>query len=392
MSAKSARYSKKANEIKSRRAKLCGAALAVLACFAVFFAIANIINPRREFSDAENRNLKTMPPLNFENFSDGSFFDEAFAAYSDQFVFRDAFIGIKSQAELLSGDYMENGVMIGSDGYLFPTPETPDTDKTESIVQAVNKFSKEHDGVNYTFLLAPCSTAVLTDKLPATASVRDQMVDINSFGEGLNGSVSFINAGDILSGHTDEYIYYRTDHHWTSKGAYYVFSESAKTMGIEDMKEPDEHKVSDSFFGTMASQSGVYTDADSISIYDYKDVPDNYVVNINSGEKRTASVFDSEKLQEKDKYQVFMGGNHPIAEIVTQSDTGKVLLMFKDSYANSFVQFLYPYYDKIIIIDPRYYYDDPGQLMGLENVTDVMFLYSANILFKDASLVDCLGV
>ena len=98
------------------------------------------------------------------------------------------------------------------------------------------------------------------------------------------------------------------------------------------------------------------------------------------------------KKLEKDKYQVFMGGNHPIAEIVTQSDTGKVLLMFKDSYANSFVQFLYPYYDKIIIIDPRYYYDDPGQLMGLENVTDVMFLYSANILFKDASLVDCLGV
>ena len=115
-------------------------------------------------------------------------------------------------------------------------------------------------------------------------------------------------------------------------------------------------------------------------------------VNINAGEKQTASVFDAEKLKEKDKYQVFMGGNHPIAEINTSAGTGRVLLMFKDSYANSFVQFMYPYYDKIIMIDPRYYYEDTEKLMGLEGVTDVMFLYSANTLFKDSSLADCITV
>ena len=101
-------------------------------------------------------------------------------------------------------------------------------------------------------------------------------------------------------------------------------------------------------------------------------------------------MFDSEKLNEKDKYQVFFGGNHAITQIVTDAGTGKCLLLFKDSYANSFVQFLYPYYDEIVMIDPRYYYDDVYQVIKLSNVTDVLFLYSADILFSDTSLADCL--
>ena len=149
--------------------------------------------------------------------------------------------------------------------------------------------------------------------------------------------------------------------------------------------------MTDSFYGTMASQSGVYTQADSISIMDYKDVTGDYFVNINAGEKMTASFFDVEKLEQKDKYQVFLGGNHPIVEITTAAGTGKKLLLFKDSYANSFVQLLYPYYDEIIMVDPRYYYEDPVKMMELKGITDVLFLYSGNILFKDSALVDSLG-
>ena len=391
MSAKSTRLAKIANEIKKRRGIIRGLSVAVLACFAVFFAVANIINPRHDFSEGENRALKTMPGITPESFADGSFFKEAFEAYSDQFVFRDAFIGMKSQAELLSGDYMENGVIIGKDGYLFATPETPDTSKTVDIQAAVNSFAKNNDKVNVTFILVPGASSILTDKLPSTAAVRDQMADINTFGAGLDDSVRFINAGDILSEHNDEYIYYRTDHHWTSLGAYHVLAGSAESLGIGDLYEPVEHRVTDSFYGTMASQSGVYTQADSISIMDYKDVTGDYFVNINAGEKMTASFFDVEKLEQKDKYQVFLGGNHPIVEITTAAGTGKKLLLFKDSYANSFVQLLYPYYDEIIMVDPRYYYEDPVKMMELKGITDVLFLYSGNILFTDSALVDSLG-
>ena len=174
-------------------------------------------------------------------------------------------------------------------------------------------------------------------------------------------------------------------------GAYDVFRECASDIGISgDLYEPSEHKVSDSFKGTMASKSGVATYSDSISIFDYDDIETDYYVNYNSGESLSASMFDSEKLNEKDKYQVFFGGNHAITQIVTDAGTGKCLLLFKDSYANSFVQFLYPYYDEIVMIDPRYYYDDVYQVIKLSNVTDVLFLYSADILFSDTSLADCL--
>ena len=255
----------------------------------------------------------------------------------------------------------------------------------------MNTFADKYTGVNVTFILAPCASSVLTDKMPASVKVRDQMSDVNAFGADLSESVRFVNAGDILAGYKDEYIYYRTDHHWTSRGAYYVFRDSAGELGITgEMYEPSEHKVSDDFKGTMASKSGVNTYSDSVSIFDYKDVETDYYVNYNSGENMSASMFSREKLDEKDKYQVFFGGNHPIVEITTDAGTERNLLIFKDSYANSFVQFLYPYFDKIIMIDPRYYYDDAGQVMKLSEITDVLFLYSANTIFTDTSLVDCI--
>ena len=101
-------------------------------------------------------------------------------------------------------------------------------------------------------------------------------------------------------------------------------------------------------------------------------------------------MFNSEKLEEKDKYTVFFGGNHPLVEIHTTAQTGKNLLLFKDSYANSIVQFIYPYYDNIIMVDPRYYYEDISQVIKNNKISDVLFCYSGNILFTDVSLSDCL--
>ena len=105
---------------------------------------------------------------------------------------------------------------------------------------------------------------------------------------------------------------------------------------------------------------------------------------------RRTSIYDSSKLKEKDQYQVFMDGNHPVADIRTNAGTGRTLLLFKDSYANSFVQFLLPYYDRILMIDPRYYYDSISSTMSQNKITDVLILYSANTLFTDTSLADCL--
>ena len=109
-------------------------------------------------------------------------------------------------------------------------------------------------------------------------------------------------------------------------------------------------------------------------------------------QKTVCSLYDRAKLAEKNQYEVFFGGNHARVDIRTTADTGRTLLLFKDSYANCLMQFLYPYYDHIILIDPRYYYDNVESVISREQVTDVLFLYNANTYFEDTSLADVLNV
>lgn len=88
---------------------------------------------------------------------------------------------------------------------------------------------------------------------------------------------------------------------------------------------------------------------------------------------------------------MFFGGNHPLVEIRTTANNGRNLLVFKDSYANSFIQFLYPYFQNIIMVDPRYYYDDIETSITSYGITDVLFLYSADTLLADTNLADTLN-
>ena len=92
------------------------------------------------------------------------------------------------------------------------------------------------------------------------------------------------------------------------------------------------------------------------------------------------------QLETRDKYALFFGGNHAQIKISTPTETDNTLLVLKDSYANSFIPFLAQHYRKIIMIDPRYYFGDLEQLMQVENVQEILYLYNANTFFTDTSL------
>jgi len=158
------------------------------------------------------------------------------------------------------------------------------------------------------------------------------------------------------------------------------------------------------FSGTMASNSGKYETKDTIQLYvpltqeNPEQDPDTsaldlalqtdlmYVTEYYDTARRSASMYDSEALKQKDQYQVFLGGNHDLVTIRTNADNGRSLLLLKDSYANAFVQFLLPYYSSITIVDPRYYSDDLEGLLYDQGFTDVLILYSENGLVTDRSL------
>lgn len=352
--------------------------------------ILNLVVPDREFSPRENRNLATLPRLSGQSLADGSFFTGLSDYWSDQFFLRDTCIEVRTSALKLIGRREINDIYLGKDGYLIQEPVVPDSDALEKTTKAVNAFTAAHTDIKSYMLMVPGAAAILTDKLPADAPVRDQLSDIQDVTSDLTG-VTILDAASPLQEGKDEDIYYRTDHHWTLLGAQKVYESVAESMGITPELTGTNHVVSKNFRGTQASGSGSMSSEDTISVYVPDETDVKWLVSYPDSGEKSASFFDADKLDTADQYAVFFGGNHPRVEIETTNRNGKVLLVFKDSYANCFIPFMVPQYEKIIMIDPRYYYDSLQSLMSSEGITDVLYLYSANTLLQDKSLADVLG-
>lgn len=357
----------------------------------VVFAFMNLIVRDRDFSENENRKLAQRPAFSMAALTDGSYFSELTTYYSDQFFARDGWISLRLREDQLLGRKESGGVYLGKDGYLLGKPETPDEAALVRTAAAITDFAAEHTGVTMRMMLVPDAAAVLSDKLPKNAPVRDQLADIAAVETQLGDAIQCLPLADALQAHAGEGIYYKTDHHWTSLGAYYAFSAAAADMGIADpVSDYQVYTVSDRFQGTLSSKSGSRSSRDVIQVYVPQGTDTQYYVNYPDTQTKSSSLYVSACLEAKDQYTVFFGGNHPVVEIHTTNGNGKSLLVFKDSYANCFMQFLTPYYEHIIMVDPRYYYDDVETMFNTYGITDVLFLYSADTFLKDTSLADVL--
>ncbi len=355
--------------------------------------LINLVVPSKKFSAGENRNLAQRPALSAEALKSGSWFSDFDTYYADQFVGRDFWMTLDFTVNYMLGQREFSNVYTGRDGYLLSAPETPDETAVQNTVAAVNSFAQAYPDVPVSMMVVPDAASVIADRLPAHVSLRNQATDILRMESGLDNRVQRIDAATALKLHTSQQLYYRTDHHWTSLGAYVGFLNAASVLGIDsELLEYKAHTVSDSFQGTLSSKSGDHRQRDTIEVYEAEGSDVLYVVNYPEEQFRSRSVFVSDRLNEKDQYTVFFGGNHSVVEIQTTNDNGRNLLIFKDSYANCFVQFLLPYYETITMIDPRYYYGDVSQDMRNYAVTDVLFLYSMDTLAQDTSLADALNL
>ena len=344
----------------------------------------------REFSDSENRMLAQFPEISFSSLLDGSFLEGLGDYTADQFPGRDAWITLNLKMNMALGQKEFNGVYLCEDGYLIQIPQEPNWVQAERNLAAAETFAAKYPDLNMVMTVAPNAVTVLSDLLSANAPARDQREDIAWIQSQLD-AVQFCDVTDALAAHSDEYIFYKTDHHWTSLGAKYAFYAMAECMNLEPIKEGDytAYPVSNTFQGTLASKSGSHTSSDTVEIYIPHSGIDYYVTYADTGEN-ISSLYRRSALNEKDHYTVFFGGNHARVDITTTADTGRCLLLFKDSYANCMVQFLFPYYDHITMIDPRYYYDNIDLVIKSESITDVLFLYNADTFLNDTSLADVL--
>ena len=349
-----------------------------------------IFSKDRTFSDNENRYLSSFPKITFASIMDGSFMEDFETYMTDQFPARDACIVLKTNSLRLMGRKEMNGVYLGEGGYLIAGENEFDADRAEEIMNSVNTFADSLEGVNVKFMAVPDSISIYEDKLPyGVKSTQKSMID--AMYSMLSDKVDKIDIYDTLYENRTQKLYYKTDHHWTVEGAYLAFKEFASAEGLTvNDSDYETYCVASGFKGTQASNSGVYTSDDVVNICVPKESEGTYVVNYVEDTRKTTTLFDEEKLKEKDKYLVFMGGNYSQVNIATTAGTGKNLLIIKDSFANCFVPMLTPYYDNIIVVDPRYFYDDIYEAAKRNSITDVLFLYSVNSIVKDNSLADVL--
>ena len=375
---------------KDRQRKVQEKLVGIIFILTLFlFLIINVIVPDREKSVQENRMLVTKPKFRLSSLISGDY-DEKFEAYmDDQFVGRDMWRKLKVTVDRIGGSRLENGVYIGTNGQLLEQIEVADENHLAANIKAIKSFSESQSKIPVRMMLVPDAANVLNHSLPALAKPEDQTQMFSMVRNDLVASVEWIDVSTELNKHKTEKIYYKTDHHWTTLGAFYAFQAAAPSLGIEgDLSgKYVSYAVSDSFNGMLASKSGVNLgEKEQIDIYVPTEEDTDLIVDYVDEGKRSTSLYDSSKLKEKDQYTVFLGGNSSLLDIRTVSTSTKRLLLVKDSFANSFIPFLTPYYREIVVVDPRYYSGTINDLMDSYRISEVLFLYSGNTFFKDNNI------
>ena len=371
--------------------------LTVLFCafLGVFFA-ANLITPDRTFSPQENRYLTQRPSLSAEDFrmrlplrDSGDFFTGTFMSefeqyITDQFVGRDGWIAAKAVAERTLGKGENNGVYLCASDTLIPRFDRPDEKRVADNLNYVNKLVENVEIPVY-FSLIPGKVSLWADRLPAGAPNADENA-ILSQAEAAT-QANWVDIASVLRAHAGEEIYYRLDHHWTSLGAYYGYAALMDAMGLAaaPLDSYQRTTVSTDFNGTTFSTSGVrWMKPHSIDIY----VPEEGITATTwSGTQPEEGVlYDWPKLEEKDKYAFFLGGNKPLTVLETAHTDAPKLLVVRDSYSDSLAPFLTADFSEVHLFDPRYNKTPLTQYIAENDIDQVLVLYSVANFVTDSNL------
>ena len=361
--------------------------IAVIAVFTIFIAAFFVLLPAMpdvEFSQQENRYLEQLPEFSLDALAEGDFTADFEKYTTDQFPFRDAWTSLKARCELLLGKKENNGVYYCQGGALISDFDAPSDETVDANIGYLNKLVQWSDVPVY-FGLIPGAGEIQSSLLPKNAPMDSQQAVIDrayAGSEAIN-----IDIASALRPHADEYIFYRTDHHWTSLGAFYGYGALCQAMDLPapSLSDYDRQIVSDSFYGTTYSSSGYsWVAPDEIETF----VPDDGSVTVMNMEKQppeAGPLYDASFLDVKDKYSMFLGGNSALRSIETGRD-GPKLLIVRDSYSDSLAPFLLENFSRIDLVDLRYYRDSLAGYIEENGFDSVLVLYSVSNFSTDRNL------
>ena len=360
-------------------------ALIFLAFIGAFF-ILNLVLPDRQFSEQENRYLQMRPEFSFKSLFSGDYTSKFETYTTDQFTFRDEWITLKAASELALGKQENNDVHLCENGTLIEGFKRPENSVLDSNMSALNSLVGNTDAKVY-FALIPDKSDLYSSLLPKNAP-NDSEKEVIDYCYGQSNATN-VDMYSALSAHKDEYIFYRTDHHWTSLGAYYGLSALAESMGLPSPaldSYTDRHVVSEEFYGTTWSSSGFsWVDPDTMEIF--VNAPEGLkVTSYPQGSPVEGKLYDFSFLEKKDKYSMFMGGNCPMHVIETGNEDKPSLLILRDSYTDSLIPFLLDDFSEIHVLDLRYYRASLKAYIEQNDFDNVLVCYSVSNFCSDSNI------
>ena len=365
----------------------------VFLIFIYGMALWFLFSPKTDYSSSEKRYLQKFPEVTAEKLLSGEFGSDFETFFADQFPQRNTWVGLNAYTALAEGNNGASGVYNCKNGYLINKPVSTDNNLDKNI-GAVVDFAKTIDTPT-TVMLVPSTGYIVDDVLPTFHDKYNDDEDIGKISSTLSKEkIGFV---DLRERFKSEYkngsqLYYKTDHHWTTKGAYTGYQELCKALGVTPIDDSTLKKESyPDFYGTTYSSSGFWlTPPDNIEIWNNpKNSDKNISVNITEGanKKTSGSMYFTDHLKEDDKYPVFIDGNHALTEITNTNAKNGTILLIKDSFSHSLAPFLAENYSKVVLVDLRYYKESVSDLVTTYNPEQVVVLYGIDNLATDTDIV-----
>ena len=369
------------------RLKLIMAAFALL-----FFAACGILTltmPDKEFSEDENRYLKQKPELSLKKVVKSDFQNELEEYLSDQVVFRTDFMKVYAATQIAERRTDYNGVYVCDDDWLIEVYEEPKNTE-RNIERFTNIEAKlKNEGVDCTLMLVPTAISLYPEVLPEGAKENNKQLEVMDqvYSQSKMRNINVLETLKDTKESTQ--LYYKTDHHWTTDAAYACYVKYCEELGLTAQEKDafDIKEVSDHFYGTVYSKALTpFQPYDKVKAYEQRE--ENLEIVYDDGRDSHSSLYAPEWLEKKDKYSYFLdSNNHQKIEVVNKNvNNGRVLLVVKDSYANCFVPFLINHYEKVVILNTRYYRQGVAKAAKECGATDALFLFNLNTLDTETAL------
>ena len=362
----------------------------MIAAFCGFLGVMSLLFlllPKEKFSALEKRYLSDAPVLNWENLSSGKFGSDVESYMADYIPGRNFFVGLNAYADLFTARQVSKGVYAAEGNRLVQAPVVWNEKQAQQNMQAIDSFA-EKVGRQVDLMLVPTAGWAAQDTIVGLSDPYEDEALIQRLYDLCGESVRTIDLTSVIKAQEDPAsLYYRTDHHWTTDGAYLAYETYMQLLGRDyRAKEDFTVETASGFHGSTYSESALWlTPGEDIEMWHGSS---NITVTNGENPEPHQGVFYKERLEEADKYTAFLDGNHSIVRITNPDAQGKgKLLVIRDSYSNCLGTLLTESYEEVVLVDLRYYKNPVSQLWAEENFTDVLVCYSMDNIMTDTNLV-----